>query len=145
MQYKKDDSVIKNLFIASIGIIGGIITAVLFRCDDMLVTLLIFMCIDYITGMVVAGVFKKSNKSSHGALESKAGWTGLCRKGMTLLVVLVAHRLDIVTGLEIIKDSVIIAFIVNEAISITENAGLMGVPIPSVIRRGIDVLKSKTE
>lgn len=78
-------------------------------------------------------------------MESRAGWKGLCRKGVTLLVVLVACRLDLLTGANFIRDAVVIAFIANEAISILENAGLMGVPIPVVITRAIDVLKNKAE
>ena len=103
------------------------------------------MAADYITGLIVAGVFKTSEKTANGALESRAGWKGLCRKGVTLLVVLVACRLDLVMGSNFIRDAVIIAFIANEAISIIENAGLMGIRIPAVIMRAIEVLKKKTE
>ncbi|MGN6711246.1 phage holin family protein [Anaerocolumna jejuensis] len=81
-----------------------------------------------ISGIIVAGVFKNSTKSETGALESKAGWKGLFRKGMTLLIVLIAYRLDLAVGTTYIKDAVIIAYIANEVISVTENAGLMGVP-----------------
>jgi toxin secretion/phage lysis holin len=89
----------------------------------------------------VAGVFHNSGKSETGALESRAGWKGLCRKGMTLLIVLVAVRLDIAVGTSFIKDAVVIGYIANEALSIVENAGLMGLPIPEVVQRGIDVLR----
>ncbi len=105
----------------------------------------IFMAVDYITGLIVAGVFKKSEKTETGGLESRAGWKGLCRKGVTLIVVLVAARLDLVIGSTVIKDGVVIAFIANETISIVENAGLMGIPIPGVIMRAIDVLKKKAD
>ncbi len=100
---------------------------------------------DYLTGLVVAGVFHASRKTKNGALESRAGWKGLCRKGATLLVVLVACRLDLIMGSNFIRDAVVIAFVANETISIIENAGLMGVPIPPVIVRAIDVLKQKAE
>jgi len=59
-------------------------------------------------------------------LESKAGWKGLLRKGVTLLIVLVSTQLDKMTGTEIMRDAVTVAYVVNEAISIIENAGLMG-------------------
>lgn len=87
----------------------------------------------------------KSQKSADGALESRAGWKGLCRKGTTLLVVLVACRLDLVTGSTFIRDAAIIAFIANETLSIIENAGLMGVPIPAIVVKAIDILKQKAE
>ena len=108
-------------------------------------TLVIFMGIDYIAGLVVAGVFHKSGKSANGALDSHAGWKGICKKGMALLIVLIAVRLDMTIGTQYIKDAVVIAFIANEVISIIENAGLMGVPIPAVITKAIDLLKSKSE
>lgn len=106
---------------------------------------MIFMGIDYLTGLIVAGVFHKSEKTENGTLESRAGWKGLCRKGVTLLVVLVACRLDVVMGSNFIRDAVVIAFVANETISIIENAGLMGVPIPSVIVKAIEVLKKQAE
>ncbi len=135
----------KNLFYTIIGILGSLFTSLFGGWDDAIVTLLIFMAIDYITGLVVAGVFHASNKSPNGSLESRAGWKGLCRKGVTLLVVLVATRLDMAIGTHYIRDAVVIAFVANEALSITENAGLMGVPIPEVIIRMIDVLKKHSE
>lgn len=130
---------------AVIGAIGGGIAALFGGWDAGLTTLLIFMGVDYLTGLIVAGVFHKSEKTENGALESRAGWKGLCRKGVTLLIVLVACRLDIMMGSSYIRDAVIIAFIANETISIIENAGLMGVPIPSVIVKAIEVLKNKAE
>ncbi len=128
-----------------IGVIGSLISSLFGGFDAALVTLLIFMGIDYITGLIVAGVFHASKKTQNGALESRAGWKGLCRKGVTLLTVLVACRLDLIMGSNFIRDAVVIAFIANETISIIENAGLMGVPIPSVIVRSIEVLKQKSE
>lgn len=128
-----------------IGIVGGMIAALFGGWDAALLTLVIFMAVDYITGLLVAGVFHNSEKTETGALESRAGWKGLCRKGVTLLVVLVACRLDLIMGSNFIRDAVVIGFIANETISIIENAGLMGVPIPAVIVQAIDVLKNKSE
>lgn len=128
-----------------LGVIGSFISALFGGWDAALTTLVIFMTIDYISGLIVAGVFKRSKKSDNGGLESGAGWKGLCRKGMTLLIVLIAVRLDLAIGTTFIKDGVVIAYIANETISIIENAGLMGIPIPSVIQKAIDVLHKKTE
>ena len=128
-----------------IGVIGSTIAALFGGWDAALVTLVIFMGVDYLTGLVVAGVFHNSEKTENGALESRAGWKGLCRKGVTLLVVLVSCRLDLVIGSNFIRDAVVIAFIANETISIVENAGLMGVPIPGVVVRAIEILKKKAE
>jgi toxin secretion/phage lysis holin len=102
------------------------------------------MLIDLITGFLCAGVFKKSTKTENGAYESKAGWKGLARKVTTLLLVLVASQCDELIGGTYLKDGVCIAFIVNEVISIIENAGLMGVPIPKILSNAIEVLKDKS-
>lgn len=128
-----------------VGIVGSTIAAMFGGWDNGLVTLLIFMVIDYVSGLIVAGVFKNSPKTDTGALESKAGWKGLCRKCMTLVFVLIAYRLDLTIGTNYIRDAVIIAFIANETISLVENAGLMGVPLPAVITKAIDVLQKKAE
>lgn len=135
----------KELFCTAIGVFISLIASLFGGWDAALTTLVIFMSIDYATGLMVAGIFKKSKKTENGALESHAGWKGLCRKGVTLLIVLVACRLDIMVGTTFIKDATIIAFIANETISLVENAGLMGVPIPSAIKKGIDVLKNKAD
>lgn len=136
---------LKDIIVTALGIAGAGISSLFGGFDMGLKILVVFMIIDYITGLIVAGVFKNSPKSETGALESKAGWKGLCRKGVTLLIVLVATQLDRYTGLNIIRDAAVIAFMSNEAISVVENAGLMGIPIPDVIIRAIEILKSKED
>ncbi|MFI3236828.1 MAG: phage holin family protein [Lachnospiraceae bacterium] len=127
------------------GLVGGTISTVFGGWGAAMTTLIIFMALDYITGLVVAGVFNKSTKIESGNLESKAGWKGLCRKGMTLTVVLIASRLDLMMNTTFVRDAVIIGYVVNETISIIENAGLMGLPIPTVLTKAIAVLKEKSE
>lgn len=135
----------KNAMLTAIGITGSIIAQLLGGFDMALQTLIIFMAVDYVTGLIVAGVFKRSQKTDTGALESRAGWKGLCKKGMTLLIVLVATRLDLMIGSNFIRDAVIIGYVVNESISIFENAGLMGLPVGKVLTNAIDILKKKSE
>lgn len=135
----------KQFICTFIGMLGSAIASIFGGWDTGLVSLLIFMALDYVSGLVVAGVFHKSNKSDTGSLESKAGWKGLCRKCMTLVFVLVAYRLDLVIGTNYIRDAVIIAFLANELISLVENAGLMGIPLPAVITKAIDILQKKSE
>ena len=131
----------KNIVCGAFGTIGAAIAWLFGGWSMALTTLLIFMGIDYITGVIVAGVFHRSGKSKTGSLSSVAGIKGLAKKGMILLFVLVAYRLDLQMGTSYIKDAVCIAFIANELLSIIENAGLMGVPIPDVIGKAIEVLK----
>lgn len=127
------------------GVVGSVIASFFGGWDSALATLILFMIADYVTGLIVAGVFKKSTKTETGALESKAGWKGLCRKCVTLLFVMIAYRLDLVIGTDYIRTAVIIAFMVNELISLVENAGLMGIPLPSAITKAIDILQKKSE
>ncbi len=134
-----------HILCVSIGAIGAGIAGLFGGWDAALVTLIIFMAIDYVTGLIVAGVFHNSPKTETGALESKAGLKGLLRKGGMLLVVLVACRLDLMLGAHFIRDAVVIALVSNEALSIVENLGLMGVPIPAPIINAIEVLKNRAD
>jgi toxin secretion/phage lysis holin len=130
---------------SAIGIIGAALAEFLGGWDSAVITLIIFMAVDYISGLVVAGVFQKSPKSENGGLESKAGFKGLCRKCMTLIFVMIAHRLDLMLGTDYLRNAVIIGFCANELVSILENAGTMGLPLPEPIINAVDVLKSKKE
>ncbi len=130
---------------AILGMAGSIMVSALGGWDSGLATLIIFMAVDYVMGLIVAGIFRNSPKTKSGTLESRVGWKGLCRKCVTLLFVLVAYRLDIIIGVSYIRNAVIIGFIANELISIVENAGLMGIPLPSVLNSAIDILTKKTE
>lgn len=136
-------NVIKLWFITVFGAIGAFIAQLLGGWTSDMQTLGVLMIVDILMGFAIAAFWKKSGKSITGALNSISMWKGLCRKGMSLLIVLVAHQLDMTMGTEYIRSAVIIAFIVNELISIVENAGIMGVPIPAVITRAIEVLKKK--
>ena len=133
----------KTVFSAIIFSISSIFVALFGPWNSAIQTLIICMGIDYLTGLILAAVFKKSKKSKSGGLSSLAGWKGIARKGITLLIVLIANRLDIMLNVVYIRDAVIIAFTVNEILSIIENAAVMGIPIPEVIKKAIDLLKNK--
>ena len=135
----------KAAIMTGAGVIGGMISQAFGGWDAALATLIAFMAIDYVTGLIVAGVFQASDKSETGALNSVACWQGLLKKGMTLVIVLVAARLDIVLGTAFVRDAVVIAYVVNETISIIENAGLMGLPVPDVIMQAIEQLQGKED
>ena len=135
----------KRVICTVVGMVGGFIASLFGGWSTGLVTLLIFMSIDYLSGLIVAGVFHNSPKTGTGTLESRAGWKGLGRKCMTLLFVLIAYRLDLELSTNYIRDAVIIGFMANELISITENAGLMGIPLPDIITKSVDVLTKKAD
>lgn len=136
---------LKGFICAVFGAVGGFIAQLFGGWTEDMVTLIAFMAVDFLMGLVLAGVFHKSNKSDNGNLNSRAGWIGLCKKCITLLFVLVAHRLDVSLGVSYIRTATIIGFIANEVISIVENAGLMGLPLPKVITKAIDILKHRED
>jgi len=140
-----DTNAIKNWIIVAFAAVGSGIANILGGWDSALLTLLVFMAIDYLTGMIVAGVFKKSKKTENGALESRAGFKGIVRKFSQLLVVLVAVYLDKLVGGSYIRTAAIIFFCANEGISILENVGLMGVPYPKFLKDALEVLRKKSD
>ena len=132
--------------ITAIGLAGSALATLFGGWDKFLQTLLLFMAVDWFTGgILLPAVFGKSPKSEKGTLESRAGWKGLCRKAMTLFYVLIAARLDALMGTDYLRDAVCIGFIANEALSIIENAGLMGLPLQERLKKSIDVLKAKAD
>jgi toxin secretion/phage lysis holin len=127
------------------GIVGSVFCH-LFGCwDKFLEALLIFMILDYISGFIVAAFFGNSPKSATGKLWSVAMFKGLCKKGMALFFVIIGYKLDVLLGTEYIKSAVVFAFIANELLSIIENAGRMGVPIPEILKKAIETLNNRTD
>lgn len=136
---------VKIFFCTVVGIVGGLIAELMGGWTNDVIALFVFMGIDLITGIAVATVFKKSNKSESGAYNSKAGFIGLCRKFAIVLVIIVAHYADVLLEVDFIRSAAIIAYISNELVSIIENVGLMGVPIPSKLKQAIEILRDKTD
>lgn len=124
-----------------VGIVGGTIAAALGGWDHALRALVLFMVLDFISGWTVAAVFRKSKKSKNGSLESGASYKGLIRKGKALVLVLVAYNIDIVFDINLVRYCVIIGFMATEVLSIVENAGLMGVPVPSILRKIMEIFR----
>ena len=136
---------VKEGVCTTIGIIGGIIASFFGGWDVRIYALVVCMAVDYISGVTVAAVFHTSRKTASGALQSDVGWKGLARKITTLLLVGVAACLDKLLSTNYIRTATIIGFTANELISIVENAGLMGLPMPSIITKAIDVLTNKAD
>jgi len=136
---------LKDFLCTAAGVICSAVAQTFGGWDAGIATLIVFMAVDYVTGLICAGVFHRSPKTPNGALESRAGWKGLVRKCLTLVMVLVAARLDLLIGSNFIRDAVVIGFAANEVISIVENMGLIGIPVPKVITSAIEVLKRKED
>ena len=128
-----------------IGAVGGVVTSAFGGWDASMQLLVLAMVIDYLTGILGAGVWHKSAKSANGALESRAGFKGLIRKGCILAMVLIAHYMDMAIGTQYIRDALVIGFAANEIISILENLSLMGVQYPQIIQKALDIMQDKSQ
>lgn len=139
----------KMIYVSALSIFSITLTGILNYFggwDSSLETLCVFMAIDYVTGIICALVWHKSKKTDSGTFESKASLKGLFRKGGILLVVLIATRLDILACCgDNVRTTVILFFIVNEGLSIIENLGIMGLPLPDVIKKSFNAIKAQEE
>lgn len=102
--------------------------------DTMMVTLLLFMCADYISG-IMCGITNKE-------LSSEVGFKGIFKKIMILLLVGVTNLLGQATGIEGLRYIVISFYLANEGISIIENASILGLPVPQKIKDVLEQLKN---
>ena len=124
------------------GVIGGFFLTIFGGWTDAMNCLLVFMVIDVLTGLAGA-VMQKSQKTETGGLSSKSMTTGLIRKGVILLVIIVSAQIDTLLGVDYVKNLSVIAFCVNEIISIFENVGIAGVKLPVILNNSIDLLNKK--
>ncbi len=139
-------STVKAIVLTTFGAVGSfIINVLLGGWTEDLLTLIILMGVDFVMGLLIAAVWKKSGKSETGTLNSISAWKGLIRKGCSLLVVMVAYRVDVTLGVSYIKTAVIIGFIANEGLSIVENYGIMGGWMPKALKRALEVLQEKAD
>ena len=125
------------------GVIGSAICWAFGGWDAAIGALLICMAVDYVSGSLVALVFHKSTKTDSGAYNSAYGLKGLCKKCMMLLFVLVAVQVDLVLNTDYVRDAVCIGFCTNEILSIIENLGLAGIPMPQAVTKALEQLQNK--
>ena len=135
----------KTFLLAAAASLGGSVLAAFGGADVWLSALACTMGADYLTGLLLALVWKRSPKTENGAASSQAGLKGLFKKGAMFLTVLVAHQLDLAFSLNYLRGAVIMAFLANELLSLAENLGLMGIPWPSVMQNAIELLTAKEE
>lgn len=134
---------IKNMILAMFASIGAFAAQELGGWDDPMKILVALMLVDYLTGVMVAAVWNNSPKSSTGALDSKAGFKGLLKKGVIVLVVWIGVMLDKSMGTSYIRTALILFFVGNEGLSLLENLGLMGVPFPAFLQRALEALREQ--
>ena len=126
-----------------LGLVGSAICWAFGGWDAAISALLICIAVDYVSGSIVALVFHKSTKTETGTYNSTYGLKGLCKKGLMLLFVLVAVQIDRILGTDYVRDAVCIGFCANEVLSIIENLGLAGIPMPQAVTRALEQLQSK--
>lgn len=120
-----------------LAVIGGLIMAALGGCDKLLLILACFVVVDYISGVVLA--------IKQGKLNSRTGFIGLLKKAMIFLVVIIAHLLDELTGIDAIRSMTVFFYISNEGISIVENLGKLDVKIPQKLKDVLEQLEDKQD
>ena len=127
-----------------IALVGGAIAGIFGGMTTVMYVLLVMMAIDYVSGLLVA-IMGKSIKTEGGGLDSKVGFRGLARKGLMLLVVLVASQLDLAIGAgnKIFTDAACWFYIANEGISFMENLALAGVPFPEKLKKIFEQAKEQ--
>ena len=138
-----DYNAVKNGILAALAAVGSWVANALGGWDASMQVLVALMVADYLTGVLVAAVWQRSNKSASGALDSKAGFKGILKKCMILLLVWIGVLLDNATGVNYIRMAVVLFFVGNEGISLLENLGLMGVPVPAFLKRALEALRDQ--
>ena len=117
--------------------LGGWLGYFLGGCDGLIIALLIFVVVDYITGVMCAIVDKK--------LSSEVGFKGICRKVLIFLLVGIANILDVQvigTG-SVLRTAVIFFYISNEGVSLVENAAHLGLPVPEKLKVVLEQLHDR--
>ncbi|NOU87805.1 holin [Paenibacillus sp. LMG 31460] len=120
------------------GALGALATNAFGEWNELLSLFLMAILVDYVTGIAA------SMKEQRG-LNSQVGYWGLARKGLMLLVIILAHRMDILMDTDLMRTGAIYFYLANEFISITENYGRLGLPLPSFLKQMIQVLRGKEE
>ena len=123
---------------AAIGAVAGYFG----KWDATMTVLAVVMAVDYASGLLVAAC-GRSPKTPEGGLSSRAGFMGIARKGVIMLIVLLAALLDrAVGGAQAFRTGAAMYYIANEGLSILENAALLDVPFPAKLRGALEELKS---
>ena len=128
----------ENLIKFIIGLGGGLASFLFGGWSALIQTLVLFIVLDYVFAVLVA--------ATHGELSSKKGFKGIAKKVAILVLVAVAHQIDLILGDgHFIRDAVIFFYIANELLSILETVGKTSLPIPDVLKKAVETLNSKGE
>ena len=136
---------LKNIVSIITGAIGSLLINLIGKPTDDLIILLVLMTIDLIVGFLISAIWQKSTKTDSGKLSSGVMFKGIVKKFFTLVIVVIAFQLDKLVAMNMIRHIVIIAFIVEEVLSITENIAITGIKIPTIITKALDVLEKEVK
>lgn len=119
--------------------VGGWLGWFLGGCDGLLYALLVFVVLDYITGIMCAIADKN--------LSSEIGFKGICRKVLIFALVGIGHIIDtyVIGAGSVLRTAVIFFYLSNEGVSLVENAGHLGLPIPSKLKAVLEQLHDRAE
>lgn len=130
----------ENRFDLAVAAVGAIVTPLIGGVTPLMIILLYVMGLDIISGLL-CGITGVSHKTSSGNLTSSAMFRGLVKKAAIFAVIGLGYQLEAVTNIAAIRDGVVLMYIAEEALSCTENLGLLGVNIPGPVQKAIEVLK----
>lgn len=124
--------------------VGGFFIGLYGGADATMGVLLLFMAVDFATGLVV-GLMGKSHKTDGGGLSSQTAFAGIGKKVLILFAVLIAAQLDRLTGLgdAAFRSMACWFYIAGEALSTLENLALAGVPIPAALKSALEQTRAK--
>ena len=131
-----------------IAAIGGAIASFFVTMPPLVWILIAVMSIDYVTGLI-CGAMGKSKKTETGYLASHEAWKGLMKKALILLVVLLSNLLDIAVSngagitFEAVMGATCLWFIASEGLSVLENVASMGVPVPKILLKLLEIMREK--
>ena len=131
-----------------IAAIGGAIASFFVTMPPLVWILIAVMSIDYVTGLI-CGAMGKSKKTETGYLASHEAWKGLMKKALILLVVLLSNLLDIAVSkgagitFEAVMGATCLWFIASEGLSILENVASIGVPVPKILLKLLEIMREK--
>ena len=134
---------IKNMVLAFLATMASVFSEAMGGWDSFLKALVMFMVADYITGMIVALVFHKSQKTKNGGASSSVGYKGIVKKMCILILIALSVRVDEISGTHYVRSATIFFFLGNEGLSVIENLALMGVPYPEFIKKALEAVKEK--
>lgn len=136
---------LKNIVSITTGAIGSLLINLIGTPTDDLIILIVLMIIDLIVGFLISAIWQKSSKTDSGKLSSTVMFKGITKKFFTMVIVVIAFQLDKLLVMNVIRHIVIISFIVEEILSVTENIAITGIKIPRIVTNALDVLEKEVK